>query len=210
MPEETPAENLPSEVVEPQAKRQRTEEPAGEQVAADAAVTQNSKVATRSKKKKPYAFAFGYIGTGYFGLQYHEGFKTIEEDLAKAVHAAGGISDDNMKKGDSGLSPLQRVSWMRASRTDKGVHAVMNCISLKMLEPVDPAAFVDAVNRNLPGQIKMYSAVKVTGSFNSKTAVSHRYYSYVLPTFAFLDNFKDIFDPDNARLDLDYIAEGVK
>ena len=41
----------------------------------------------------------------------------MEEALEAAIHRAGGIADDNM-------GTLQKVSWSRAGRTDKGVHAV--------------------------------------------------------------------------------------
>lgn len=52
--------------------------------------------------------------------------KTIEGVLHKAIVDVGGISQQNATK-------LQKVNWGRASRTDKGVHAVVNIISLKML-----------------------------------------------------------------------------
>ena len=42
---------------------------------------------------------------------------TVEEALEAAIHRAGGIADDNM-------GTLQKVSWSRAGRTDKGVHAI--------------------------------------------------------------------------------------
>eukprot|EP01064_Diplonema_japonicum_P003391 TRINITY_DN12194_c0_g2_i1.p1 TRINITY_DN12194_c0_g2~~TRINITY_DN12194_c0_g2_i1.p1 ORF type:complete len:420 (+),score=123.62 TRINITY_DN12194_c0_g2_i1:63-1322(+) len=170
---------------EPPAKKARTEE------------------GGRGAKKKPYAIALGYVGTGYQGLQYNKGFKTIEEDLMNAIHKAGGISADNMVSGNSGMNALQKIGWMRASRTDKGVHAVMNLVSLKLQEPDNNAAFVCAVNEHLPKQIRVYDAVKVTKSFNSKTAVSHRYYNYVLPTFAFLEDFRSVFSPETAMVKIE-------
>ena len=127
---------------------------------------------------------------------------TIEGDLLAAVHAAGGISEDNMAQGESG-GPYQKVSWMRASRTDKGVHAVMNVVSLKLQEPEDPAAFVAQVNARLPPAVRVYSVRKTVGSFHAKNAVSHRHYKYVLPTFAFLDDFAAYFDESVAALELD-------
>ena len=155
-------------------------------------------------KKKPYALCFGYIGTGYQGLQWQAGdhVKTIEEDVRQAVHAAGGISADNMTAGDSGLNPLQKVAWMRASRTDKGVHAVMNILSLKLQAPDSVPQFVAACNAHLPPQIRMYDAVKVAGSFHAKNSVSHRHYSYVLPTFSFLEDFGEYFSPESAELEI--------
>eukprot|EP01060_Flectonema_neradi_P001003 TRINITY_DN1058_c1_g1_i1.p1 TRINITY_DN1058_c1_g1~~TRINITY_DN1058_c1_g1_i1.p1 ORF type:complete len:465 (+),score=94.70 TRINITY_DN1058_c1_g1_i1:39-1397(+) len=164
-------------------------------------------------KKKPYALCCGYVGTGYQGMQYNEGCHTIEGELLKAVHAAGGISDENMSNsGQSGLGPLQKTGWMRASRTDKGVHAVMNLLSMKMVEPADGdiKKYVETINSNLPKQIRLYAVERVVGSFHAKFGVSHRYYNYVLPTFAFVEQFSDFFDKNNASLDLEVINNDGK
>ena len=36
-----------------------------------------------------------YVGHGYQGMQRNPGAKTIEDELFRALHAAGGISDAN-------------------------------------------------------------------------------------------------------------------
>ena len=164
-------------------------------------------------KKKPYALCCGYIGTGYQGMQFNEGCKTIEGELLQAVYSAGGISEENMSNnGGSGLGPLQKTGWMRASRTDKGVHAVMNLLSMKMVEPADGdfKKYVETINNKLPSQIRLYSVERVVGSFHAKFGVSHRYYNYVLPTFAFAKQFSDYFNTENASLDLDVINNDGK
>eukprot|EP01063_Lacrimia_lanifica_P015965 TRINITY_DN22603_c0_g1_i1.p1 TRINITY_DN22603_c0_g1~~TRINITY_DN22603_c0_g1_i1.p1 ORF type:complete len:490 (+),score=220.03 TRINITY_DN22603_c0_g1_i1:69-1538(+) len=154
-------------------------------------------------KKRHYAVCFGYVGTGYQGLQYQEGFRTIEGELVEAFHQAGGVSAQNMEKGDSGLSALQKLGWQRSSRTDKGVHAVRNVVGLKLLEQGDHEAFVAKVNAALPEQIRCYEIQRTTSSFNAKNAVSGRHYHYVLPTFAFLDDYREYFSPDVAKVHLD-------
>ena len=63
------------------------------------------------------ALLLAYSGTRYQGLQKNPGAVTVEEALEAAIHRAGGIADDN-------VGTLQKVSWSRAGRTDKGVHAV--------------------------------------------------------------------------------------
>lgn len=46
-------------------------------------------------KKRKVALFLAYVGHGYNGMQRNPGVKTIEEDLFRAIHAAGGISDTN-------------------------------------------------------------------------------------------------------------------
>jgi hypothetical protein len=50
---------------------------------------------TNPNKKRKVALFLAYVGHGYNGMQRNPGVKTIEEDLFKAIHAAGGISDAN-------------------------------------------------------------------------------------------------------------------
>ena len=40
-----------------------------------------------------------YVGHGYQGMQRNPGAKTIEDDLFKAIHKAGGISAANSDNG---------------------------------------------------------------------------------------------------------------
>eukprot|EP00919_Chromeraceae_sp_WS-2016_P062475 GHVR01147879.1.p1 GENE.GHVR01147879.1~~GHVR01147879.1.p1 ORF type:complete len:166 (+),score=66.52 GHVR01147879.1:15-512(+) len=76
--------------------------------------------------RRMYALVFGYVGTGYHGLQKQtrpDGvhIPTIEGELHRAIAQYGSIdANDN----------TTRLS--RAARTDKGVHAAMNVISLEL------------------------------------------------------------------------------
>lgn len=75
--------------------------------------------------KRKVALYFGYNGAGYCGLQLNSKVKSVESDLFGAIIKAGGVSQDNSKN-------LAKNKWLRASRTDKGVHAAMNVVSLKI------------------------------------------------------------------------------
>ena len=50
------------------------------------------------------------------GMQINPGVKTIEDDLERAIHAAGGISDDNAhnfgKVSCPSCAPLPRAAWI--------------------------------------------------------------------------------------------------
>ena len=47
-------------------------------------------------KKRKVVVLFGYVGAGYQGMQRNPGARTIEDELERALHAAGCISDENM------------------------------------------------------------------------------------------------------------------
>ena len=51
--------------------------------------------------------------------------RTVEEEIEKTLHKLGMVSEFNY--GD-----LKKIGWNRATRTDKGVHALANVISLKI------------------------------------------------------------------------------
>ncbi len=75
-----------------------------------------------------------------------------------------------------------KMSFQRAARTDKGVSAARNMVSLKCEIDAD---ILKKVNELLPKQIRIFGFKKVTKSFDSKNNCDGRTYTYILPTFAF-------------------------
>jgi len=73
---------------------------------------------------------------------------------------------------------------MRSARTDKGVHAAGNVVSLKMI--VEDPDIITKINDNLPEQIRLFGYVRTMNSFNAKTLCDSRVYEYLLPTYVFL------------------------
>lgn len=74
------------------------------------------------------------------------GVPTIELALRDALVSAGGVSTDNADK-------LSTLKWARSARTDKGVSALGQVVSLKLMHPPD---LVERVQQNLPDQIKVF------------------------------------------------------
>ncbi|VEN59748.1 unnamed protein product [Callosobruchus maculatus] len=140
-------------------------------------------------KRRKFALLMGYSGVNYFGMQRNPLTQTIEEDLFKALHKAGFIND-------SCYNQVQNMQFQRAARTDKGVSAVRQVVSLKLPENFD----IVKVNKELPEQIRVFSYKRVTKGFNSKSQCSGRTYIYMLPTVAFADHNKEVQQED-FRLD---------
>ncbi|KAL3682284.1 hypothetical protein R1sor_000306 [Riccia sorocarpa] len=136
-------------------------------------------------RKKKVAFWVGYVGTDYKGLQIVRGpdaVKTIEGELEKAIFKAGGILDTN-------YGHLEKVSWSRSSRTDKGVHSLATVITMKMelaptawMSDVDGLLLAENINIHLPPTIRVFGVVPVTKSFEARRFCRHRTYHYLLPS----------------------------
>ncbi|KAH8922190.1 pseudouridine synthase [Atractiella rhizophila] len=91
--------------------------------------------------KKKVALLFGYVGHGYNGSQVNPDAKTIEGDIFQALVDAGCVSKDNA------VNPT-KVALNRTARTDAGVHAALNCISLKMI--LNPSSLTKTLEVDAP------------------------------------------------------------
>jgi tRNA pseudouridine38-40 synthase len=103
--------------------------------------------------------------------------KTIEGDLFSAFVAAGAISKAN-------ASDPKKSSLVRCARTDKGVHAAGNVVSLKLI--IEEDNIVEKINSHLPEQIRVWGIQRTIGSFSCYQACDSRWYEYLIPTHAFL------------------------
>ena len=103
--------------------------------------------------------------------------KTIEGDLFQAFVAADAISKAN-------ADDPKKSSFVRCARTDKGVHAAGNLISLKLI--VEDPDIVAKINEKLPPQIRVWGIERTNGSFNCYQLCDSRIYEYLVPTYCFL------------------------
>ncbi|KIW15775.1 tRNA pseudouridine(38-40) synthase [Exophiala spinifera] len=133
--------------------------------------------AEERRPKKKVAVLIGYAGTGYRGMQFTHDHKTIEGDLFKAFVAAGAISKAN-------ADDPKKSSFVRCARTDKGVHAAGNVISLKLI--VEDEDIVKKINDNLVPQIRVWGYERTINSFSAYQMVDSRIYEYLIPTHSFL------------------------
>lgn len=106
---------------------------------------------------------------------HHE--KTIEGDLFKAFVDAGAISKAN-------ADDPKKSSLIRCARTDKGVHAAGNVISLKLI--VEDSDIVAKINEHLSPQIRVWGIERTNGSFSCYQHCDSRSYQYLIPSHCFL------------------------
>jgi tRNA pseudouridine38-40 synthase len=89
---------------------------------------------------------------------------------------AGAVSEANS-------TDLSKIGFMRAARTDKGVHAAGQVVSFKMITE-DPD-IVAKINQHLPDQIRVWGYVRTINSFHAKNRCQSRIYEYLCPTYVF-------------------------
>ncbi|KAJ5218424.1 uncharacterized protein N7498_000523 [Penicillium cinerascens] len=161
-----------------EAKRRKIEN--GEEIKAPIYATEFSKEEIANEERRPkkkVAVLLGYSGTGYYGMQLNEDQKTIEGDLFAAFVAAGAVSKAN-------ASDPKKSSFVRCARTDKGVHAAGNVVSLKMI--VEDPDIVQKINEKLSPQIRVWGYELTTGGFSCYQLCDSRVYEYLMPSHCLL------------------------
>lgn len=138
---------------------------------------------SKKGKKRKVAVFMAYLGHGYLGMQRNPGALTIEGELLVALAKAGCIPTELQD------SPGQ-LHWMRAARTDKGVSAIGQVVSLQMnLDPQE--SVVQRIQQHLPDQIRVLGVQRVTKGFDARKMCDRRRYEYILPAW--------VFDPNACR-----------
>ncbi|KKP00611.1 tRNA pseudouridine38-40 synthase [Trichoderma harzianum] len=129
------------------------------------------------RPKRKVAVMIGYAGTGYKGMQLNGEEETIERDLFRAFIKAGAISKAN-------ADDPRKSSLARCARTDKGVHAAGNVISLKLI--IEEDDIVDKINEALPAQIRVWGIQRTNNSYNCYQYCDSRWYEYLMPSYCLL------------------------
>ncbi|KAI0902008.1 pseudouridine synthase [Annulohypoxylon nitens] len=140
--------------------------------------------AEERRPKRKVAVMIGYDGTGYHGLQINHKEKTIEGDIFAALVAANTISKAN-------ADDLRKSSFVRCARTDKGVHAAGNMISLKLI--IGDPDIVKKINENLPPQIRVWGIQRTNNAFSCYQSCDSRWYEYLMPSYCLLPPHPESF-----------------
>ena len=110
--------------------------------------------------------------------------KTIEGDLFGAFVAAGAVSKAN-------ANDPKKSSLIRCARTDKGVHAAGNIISMKLI--IEDEDIVKKINDNLSPQIRVWGMERTNGGFSAYQKCDSRIYEYLIPSHCFLPPHPESF-----------------
>eukprot|EP00826_Nyctotherus_ovalis_P025536 TRINITY_DN197_c0_g3_i14.p1 TRINITY_DN197_c0_g3~~TRINITY_DN197_c0_g3_i14.p1 ORF type:complete len:328 (-),score=85.39 TRINITY_DN197_c0_g3_i14:16-999(-) len=138
----------------------------------------HNKAADKSVKLKVIMIA-GYNGTKFFGSQKQseKDIRTVEGEIEKALFA-----QELIYKKDFGN--LKRISFNRATRTDKKVHALQNFFCCKLrANSSEMGKIRDDLKKSLPEDIRLFALLRAPNKFNTKRSCSSREYLYYLPSF---------------------------
>jgi tRNA pseudouridine38-40 synthase len=129
-------------------------------------ITQSVLEQTSGREAQTWKLTLAYDGTDFSGWQIQPGEPTIQGELQAAL---GRIV---------GESPLPQGS----GRTDAGVHALAQVASFPLQARIPPANLVRALNRTLPGSIRILEAQIVPKTFHARHSAVAKTYEYrVLP-----------------------------
>ncbi len=109
-----------------------------------------------------FRLTVAYDGTDFFGWQVQPGLPTVQGELARAVQQVTG----------------ERVLPQGSGRTDTGVHAEGQAVSLGLEANIAADRLLRALNRRLPAAIRVLSAVSAAADFHARAAVLHKTYEY--------------------------------
>jgi len=109
-----------------------------------------------------YILKVFYLGGNYYGFVRQPNLPTIEGKIIEVLK--------NMKL------ILDKPKIKYASRTDRGVHALGQTLSIEF----EGKPEIDLINEKLPVDIAIWAYSRIIGNFNPRRETIYRHYKYVL------------------------------
>ena len=110
------------------------------------------------------AFVIEYQGTKYSGFQIQPKKVTVQGEIQKALIQLLG----------------EHIKTQGAGRTDSGVHASGQVVAFNTLATYPANVFVNALNANLPSDIRILAGFPVDLGFNVRSKATSRQYRYLI------------------------------
>ena len=141
-----------------------------------------------------YLVTFSYDGTSYHGYERQVGYKTIEEELNKA------LTYINNKK----------TKIVSSGRTDKGVHAINQTGHVDIDVKITEYKLKRAMNSLLPKDIHVISTKIVDNNFHARFNVKEKEYQYKLNMGEYNPCNRNYIYQFNKELDINKMQEAIK
>ncbi len=117
-------------------------------------------------KKTRIALVTQYIGTNFHGWQRQANYRTVQEDIEKAIAEITGES----------------VTIHGAGRTDSGVHASAQVAHFQIRSPIPPANWAKVLNSYLPDDVLIRASAQVPDDWHACFSALWRRYRYTIYT----------------------------
>ena len=112
-----------------------------------------------------YLLTFSYDGKDFSGYQKQEGLRTVQEEMERALEFINGG---------------KKTPLTSSGRTDKGVHALHQMGHVDIFVDITEYKLKRALNSNLPEDIHVIDAKKVSNDFHARYMVKEKEYKYFL------------------------------
>ena len=112
-----------------------------------------------------YLITLSYDGTNYKGYQTQPGLLTIQEQIENAL---------------TKINDGKKTLFISSGRTDRGVHAKMQCGHADIDVNITEYKLKRAMNSNLPNDIHVIKTEKVNNDFHARYNVIEKTYEYYI------------------------------
>lgn len=144
---------------------------------------------------KRFLITFSYDGTNFNGYQMQEGYRTVQEEIEKAIMYINGGRETRITS---------------SGRTDKGVHALCQKAHVDIEVEITPYKLKCALNSNLPEDIHVIDAEIVDNDFHARYMVKEKEYKYYLNMGESNPLTRNYVFQYGKKLDVKKMKEGIK
>ena len=141
-----------------------------------------------------YLLTFSYDGTNFSGYQKQEGLRTIQEEMEKAL---------------SFINNGKETILNSSGRTDKGVHALCQKAHVDIDVEITEYKLMRAMNSNLPSDIHVIKAERVSDDFHARYRVKEKEYKYFLNMGEYDPTKRNYMYQYGKKLDIDKIRNAI-
>jgi tRNA pseudouridine38-40 synthase len=113
---------------------------------------------------RTFKLLVSYDGTNYFGWQAQSGQRSVQETIEAAIARVTG----------------QSVRILASGRTDSGVHALGQVVSVRLETRLTPEVLCRALNAVLPGDIAVLEASETHDGFHPTHKALRKRYRYLI------------------------------
>ena len=142
-----------------------------------------------------YLITLSYDGTNYKGYQTQPGLVTIQEQIEKAL---------------TKINDGKKTTFTSSGRTDKGVHAKMQCGHADLDINITEYKLKRAMNSNLPEDIHVIKTEKVADDFHARYNVLEKTYEYYMNIGEYNPIERNYVFQYNYKLNVEKMQEGIK
>lgn len=142
-----------------------------------------------------FLITLSYDGTNYKGYQSQPGMNTIQEQIEQAL-----TKINNNKK----------TTFTSSGRTDKGVHAKMQCGHADLDVNITEYKLKRAMNSNLPDDIHIINTKIVPQDFHARYNVKEKTYEYYINIGEYNPIQRNYVFQYNYHLNLERMQKGIQ